>query len=608
MTTLSRRRIRLAADAARLDAPCDALTNFTPAFYRGNDLQVEFALFSGSTLLDVSNITSVTLEIKNSDELHTPPEPSAEVLMTKTLTAANLNTALAAADWNAGTAQHGAFTFTAAQANIAAGHKWLVLWALTSDDPGRVITVAAGPVSVLEDGASGSISEPPETGDLYYTSTQSDARYLQGAQNLSELASASASRLNLGLGSAAVLNAGTSSGNVPVLGADGKLAGSVMAEVDTSTLRPRGGVILSGGFMTLPALTLGRSNFDFLFLLKRDAWGSDNYLIGGAASNALTLRFGAGNTLIAGISGLGDMLESASSVATDEAVWVRLKKAEGMLTMYLDGALEATVADSLNYTGAFSVLGAADSAGTSPFRGTILAAAMWNRGLADDEVSAYQALGGAALEDRWGSLTNIYTAASLTVGKKVYLKTSGSDSIVINGTTYGNGSGNTNATGGLEIEIASATITNNLTSSSTLQYIGGLWDLDCDAGCGFELRDRSGNAHHALLSASGCTHLVAKRDWQLTADLTASGYLGGSARVVLPEGHIIEKIWSVGGNGIVLNVGETTSGTTLVSSHSCSTGVASATLAAARSSNRQIYVTYASGSGSVRVVLKGTVE
>ena len=174
MSTLGRTRLRLAADAASFDAPLDVLRRATPQFWRGNDVQFEIAMFFNGALLDVSNLASLTLEIRPLGANGQAPDPSFAPLMGATVTAFDNTTTLD--NWNAGTNQHAVVIFTAAQSNISAGAAWLSIFAITNDSPGRVITLCAGPVRVLEDGA-GLATTPTPTADTFYTAAESDARF-----------------------------------------------------------------------------------------------------------------------------------------------------------------------------------------------------------------------------------------------------------------------------------------------------------------------------------------------------------------------------------------------------------------------------------------------
>jgi hypothetical protein len=174
MSTLGRTRLRLAADAASFDAPLDVLRRATPQFWRGNDVQFEISAFFNGALLDVSNLASLTLEVRPLGANGHAPDPSFAPLMGATVTTFDNTTTLD--NWNAGTNQQALVVFTAAQSNIAAGAAWLSIFAITNDSPGRVITLCAGPVRVLEDGA-GLATTPTPTADTFYTAAESDARY-----------------------------------------------------------------------------------------------------------------------------------------------------------------------------------------------------------------------------------------------------------------------------------------------------------------------------------------------------------------------------------------------------------------------------------------------
>lgn len=177
---LARKRIRLLADQSTRssDQMLDILTGATPELWRGNDVQFEVALAVGGTLLtDISNIASLTLEVKSSSNR------SGDPLMTKTLDAAELTPGLSQEDWDGLDAvnAHAVVTFTGAETNIDTGadnteSTWLVIGVVTNDTPGRHITMQATTLAIVEDG-TGTAGSPPSNADNYYTKGDADARY-----------------------------------------------------------------------------------------------------------------------------------------------------------------------------------------------------------------------------------------------------------------------------------------------------------------------------------------------------------------------------------------------------------------------------------------------
>ncbi len=198
MPTLSRNRIRLAADAALFSAPLDQQTAATPSFWRGNDLQFEIAVFNNRILQSVANLASLTVEIRARASDGGPPDPSTAPLMAATVQAASLDDTLTNQNWDEGSGAHAQVSFTAAESNIVAGDHWLLVQALTTDSPARRLTLTAGLIRVLEDGG-GLVSEPVPAGPLYYNASESDARYCQVSENLADLTDPAAARTNLGI-------------------------------------------------------------------------------------------------------------------------------------------------------------------------------------------------------------------------------------------------------------------------------------------------------------------------------------------------------------------------------------------------------------------------
>ena len=174
MSTLGRTRIRLAGDAANFNSPLDVNSRATPQFWRGNDVQFEIAVFFNGVLQSVANLASMTLEIRVPGPAGGAPDPSTTPLMSATVYSGALDDTTTQDTWNSGTQQQALITFTAAQSNIAAGPQWLSLWVVTTDNPGRVITLTAGPIRVLEDGC-GPTATAPSPSDSYYTEAEVNA-------------------------------------------------------------------------------------------------------------------------------------------------------------------------------------------------------------------------------------------------------------------------------------------------------------------------------------------------------------------------------------------------------------------------------------------------
>lgn len=178
MSTLTRRRIRCKIDAAQKTTFkfVDVKTSSTPEFWRGNDLQFEIGIaWNGSLITDISNIASLTLQVKAS-------AAATEILMTKTLAAVDLVNTVTEANWADDSNQHALVAFTGTEANIVAGTYHMGVSVVTSDSPGRDITLGATTLVVTEDGA-GASGTPQVTDGLAYTQAEADARFVQAHQD-----------------------------------------------------------------------------------------------------------------------------------------------------------------------------------------------------------------------------------------------------------------------------------------------------------------------------------------------------------------------------------------------------------------------------------------
>lgn len=179
MAQLARRRIRLQVDAAKdnsLDNQVlDVYTQASPTLPRGNDVQFEIGIFHDDVLQSVANLDSLTLNVVADDDRDGTP------VMTKTLSAGELDDTLAAGTWSDGTKQHALLAFTAQETNLDMSGAneatyWLAIGVVTTD--GSIITIGWSKLVVWEDGINAD-GPAPTLEPIYYTADQCDARFLQ---------------------------------------------------------------------------------------------------------------------------------------------------------------------------------------------------------------------------------------------------------------------------------------------------------------------------------------------------------------------------------------------------------------------------------------------
>lgn len=164
--------------------------------YRGIPFSVESALFAGSSISNMSGISSVTMMVRASRE-----DTEAAALMSETVAAANFGTCTLN-QWLAGTHQHVTFSFDSAESNLdlQGGAKrifWLVFKALLSG--GDTVILGRGFLTLHEANAVASGTPPENPGPALGTS-EADARFLRydGTQTLNADAKLAA-LTNLGL-------------------------------------------------------------------------------------------------------------------------------------------------------------------------------------------------------------------------------------------------------------------------------------------------------------------------------------------------------------------------------------------------------------------------
>lgn len=173
MPTLSRARIRFKVDAADHSSLKDLFTAATPEHWRGTDLQIELGVFFNTVLQSVANLNSLTIQLKDAS-LKTGP-----ALVSKTLSAGDLDNTLDQTTWDNGTKQHALIAFTKEETDLVLGGDekafWVVISAITTDVPAQQFTIGVTSLRMREDGDVGA----PNPAGTAFTQAQSDARYLQ---------------------------------------------------------------------------------------------------------------------------------------------------------------------------------------------------------------------------------------------------------------------------------------------------------------------------------------------------------------------------------------------------------------------------------------------
>lgn len=171
MATYSRERTRMAVDVTSHEPITDVRTGSTPTIWRGTDLAIELAFAAGADgLVDVSAYSTVTIEIRDA-------QSRKQLIATKSLATSDLHTALTQDAWEAGTDQHGTWTWTSDETRWDLQGEferefWLVISAITTDTPARKVTLGGTTLRVVEDGAGETTNSPTPGDPTYPTLTQ----------------------------------------------------------------------------------------------------------------------------------------------------------------------------------------------------------------------------------------------------------------------------------------------------------------------------------------------------------------------------------------------------------------------------------------------------
>ena len=192
MATISRNRIRLKLDTLKpLEATYDFVSGQNARLPRARAVQFEISLFSGETLLALTGITSVTMEVKALTTAGVIDTATANV-MSKTVSAASFNSTLTSNEWtndSGATPYHAAFQFSVAETtltmtgviNNVVGFGWVI----TATTASGTLCVGTGILNCVDDGGSGAGVPVPPTPTYTYTDAQIEAM-LAGKLSLGE--------------------------------------------------------------------------------------------------------------------------------------------------------------------------------------------------------------------------------------------------------------------------------------------------------------------------------------------------------------------------------------------------------------------------------------
>ena len=174
---LNGRTIWLEVNADKFETAIqDVLLSATPQAWRGNYLVFKVGLFFADAPFDLANLQSLTLEVFASTRL-------GDALMTKTVAAADITALITQEAWNARTASNATFVFTDEETLLDLGGAkekdfWLVVTALTTDDPDHSMTMGGGAFTLYEPGPQNAVLAAAQA-PTGYTRGQADARYVQ---------------------------------------------------------------------------------------------------------------------------------------------------------------------------------------------------------------------------------------------------------------------------------------------------------------------------------------------------------------------------------------------------------------------------------------------
>ena len=153
MSTLGKHTYRIAVDFGKVgDSWIDYETSDVFHFPSGVGLKIQIGIRetkSPETFYDLSDITSLALEIKDLKNSKFPPDADDPAYMSQPVTTLDATT-LTLTDWQAGTSQHATFDYSAEDTSLPPGKYWMVISGVLNN--GAPITPGWAKMEVVQDG------------------------------------------------------------------------------------------------------------------------------------------------------------------------------------------------------------------------------------------------------------------------------------------------------------------------------------------------------------------------------------------------------------------------------------------------------------------------
>lgn len=216
---------------------------------------------------------------------------------------------------------------------------------------------------------------------------------------------------------------------------------------------------------------------------------------------------------------------------------------------------------------------------TTPFRGRIFRAVVYNRALSAADVTEVITTG-VNPADQGGTQTG-QTSGTLVASKRYRI------TAYVSADSFTNVGAASNATG-VEF-VATGTTPTTWTNASTLNRIGGLVDLDFTVGAGYQATDRSTNNLHGTLF-NGVEFTQPKRTAVVYATTNTNGNQQMLGSLAIPTNAVIEDIIVNSTGSATVSIGNASAGTQIVNGASVVSGRQKLTLATPFSTTGNLWV------------------